>query len=1235
MKTKLLFLTLLFSALSWGQATDLFISEYVEGSIDNKYIEIYNGTGVSVNLEDYKLRNYANGAVTPTNDIALSGTLADGAVIVYKNTSATIYSGTTTTNAAVNFNGDDAVALFKISTGANVDIFGKIGDDPGAAWTATGYTTLNKTLVRKSSVCGGVTVNPAGTGAGAFTTLSTEWDIFNQDTVSSLGSHTASCSTPPEINIQGNATNIADGDTTPTAGDDTSFGSAMVGNTITKTFTIQNTGAGALNLTGSPLVAISGTDAADFSVSVAPATPVAATTGTTTFEITFAPSATGLRTATLSIANNDGDENPYNFSIEGNGTTCTPATTISSFTPSSGPVATEVTINGTGFANVTGVKFGSIAATYTIVSGTVLKVIVPAGASTGAITIEDNVPCSRKTSSFTVITADNTSCQGSSGDLIIYELHDEKSGDGGFISIYNGTAATVNLDNYRIFRNTNYGGALVDYTTVFTGTIASGAIGVVYVDTASCGYDNVPNYEKGDLTAGFNENDQIQLQTSGGVVIDDVHCYTTGPGYYMKRKPGELTARTSFDAADWDTTPLVAGQCIPTAGTVAPTGGNPPAVTNQPTLALTCTSSNATISVTATEGFVGGNALAYQWYVAAPGSATWSELTNVGVYSGVTTANLTISALTGLENYQYYCQVRENGADCYTASNAVIIKTGETIWNGTAWSNGVPDATKSAIINGNYNTSSNGSFIACNLTINATYTVTITANTYIEIQHNITNNGTFTVLNNGSLVQVDDAGANSGNISYERIASVKLQDYVYWSSPVNGFDVNSISPSTPAYYHWLWNPTVANPNGGLGNWQNASTTMMAGQGYIVRAPNGFSNATNQSWTATFNNGVPRNGVYTPSIARGSYTGANYIGTNGVTITADDDNWNLLGNPYPSAISINSFLTANAQLDGFVRVWTHGTLPSTATADPFYDNFVSNYTAGDYVAINGAGATSGAGTLSVVGAGQGFFVLMDAGAAATSTALFNNAMRSRTYSNSQFYRTATGKNATTERNGIWLDLVSPTNETTRTLVAYVSNATNSRDRMYDAVTDYKSTQNFYSLLGTEPMAIQGRTVPFDATDKVPMGIKVATQGNYIIAIGEVDGLFATEKQNIYLEDLELGIIHDLRANPYSFTANQGINNSRFVLRYTTEALNTKTDSVVSTIVYTNTQGININSRISKIKSYVIYNVLGQTLASNENCNENKVEVTSLQKNNQSLLIKVTLENNETFVKKVIF
>lgn len=128
-------------------------------------------------------------------------------------------------------------------------------------------------------------------------------------------------STPtPEINILGNGNTIVDGDTTPSVTDDTDFGSILTtaGSQI-NTFTIENIGSSNLNLTGgSPYVSITGTNAGDFSLVTIPSSPIA-TSGSTTFQITFDPSASGLRSATLTIANNDSDENPYNFNIEGTG----------------------------------------------------------------------------------------------------------------------------------------------------------------------------------------------------------------------------------------------------------------------------------------------------------------------------------------------------------------------------------------------------------------------------------------------------------------------------------------------------------------------------------------------------------------------------------------------------------------------------------------------------------------------------------------------------------------------------------------------------------------------------------------------------------------------------------------------------------------------------------------------------------------------------------------------------
>lgn len=179
-----------------GYATDLFFSEYIEGGSFNKALEIFNGTGSSVDLSNYTVYISFNGG-TSTASYELSGTLNNNDVIVLVNAAASqtfldladiTLSGTST---VVAFNGDDAVYLVNELSKGYSDIIGSIGFDPGSAWTAGTISTVNQTLVRKSSVTGGLTSNPATD----FPTLGTEWDSYSQDTATYLGSHTMSGST--------------------------------------------------------------------------------------------------------------------------------------------------------------------------------------------------------------------------------------------------------------------------------------------------------------------------------------------------------------------------------------------------------------------------------------------------------------------------------------------------------------------------------------------------------------------------------------------------------------------------------------------------------------------------------------------------------------------------------------------------------------------------------------------------------------------------------------------------------------------------------------------------------------------------------------------------------------------------------------------------------------------------------------------------------------------------------
>ncbi|MDD4154384.1 MAG: endonuclease [Bacilli bacterium] len=173
------------------KTSDLFISEYIEGSSNNKVIEIYNSTGSSVNLSDYKLRVHANGATSTTNLNLGSGMLAnnDVYVIAHSSANATILSKADATSGSIAFNGNDAVSLYKVSTSTNIDIIGVIGTDPGTQWTGAAASgtgsTLNTTLVRTSTTTG-----PNSTFSWS------EWNAYASDTTSYLGTHTLSHTSP-------------------------------------------------------------------------------------------------------------------------------------------------------------------------------------------------------------------------------------------------------------------------------------------------------------------------------------------------------------------------------------------------------------------------------------------------------------------------------------------------------------------------------------------------------------------------------------------------------------------------------------------------------------------------------------------------------------------------------------------------------------------------------------------------------------------------------------------------------------------------------------------------------------------------------------------------------------------------------------------------------------------------------------------------------------------------------
>jgi len=197
-------------AQSW--CANLFISEYVVGSNNNRALELYNPTLNSINLGNYKVGRFRDGATNPML-LQLSGTIpshgtwvvtvdkrdgnqpcpglecaVDAALQAVTDTFVNpVYSQS---NSPFYFNGDDAVILTDLAGTSIIDLVGKIGEDPGTAWSDTngGWWTTGKTLVRKSNVLDGVKANPT-----EFLVM-TEWDSLPNNTFDHLGSHTCACS---------------------------------------------------------------------------------------------------------------------------------------------------------------------------------------------------------------------------------------------------------------------------------------------------------------------------------------------------------------------------------------------------------------------------------------------------------------------------------------------------------------------------------------------------------------------------------------------------------------------------------------------------------------------------------------------------------------------------------------------------------------------------------------------------------------------------------------------------------------------------------------------------------------------------------------------------------------------------------------------------------------------------------------------------------------------------------
>ena len=550
---------------------------------------------------------------------------------------------------------------------------------------------------------------------------------------------------------------------------------------------------------------------------------------------------------------------------------------------------------------------------------------------------------------------------------------------------------------------------------------------------------------------------------------------------------------------------------------------------------------------------------------------------------------------------------------------------GPTVWNGSGWDNLDPDKTRNVEISGTYNASS-GNINAYNFIVNAGSTLNFDSGTInsIIIDGDLTIDGTFIIGDQESLVMTNNNATVTGNVTKIENSTPRnnTHDFTYWSSPVAAGDIGTVFAGvTPSRIFLFEAPLqVSDPNDPnyFAPWVVASGLMTPGRGYAAEGVTGSTGVHNISFTGAPNNGLVEFDIFDNNDA-----------------DAQND-YNLIGNPYASAINIEVFFAVNNSLiDPTVYLWTHNTAISGGDSGDFIS---SDYATYNFTGGTGTGSNpNDPGNIpdKNIGSSQGFFVR----AISSGLVEFNNGMRVADV-NDQFFKSNDVKNKTIEdeKDRIWLNLISDKGAKNQILIGFTDKATEDVDRGYDALKFIGANNNpiyFYSVIQNMKYVIQGLN-SFSNDKSVTLGFDTNVAPRVLsIGIDKTEGLL--KNSDIYIVDHLLNVVHDLKKSDYQFEQETiGENLNRFTLQFVATGTVLGIKDVLSKnefIVSNENENLKIisNQNVSSIR---VYDMLGRILIDKNPDKKSFYLETSTIKKGTVLLIEAVLENGIVINKKTI-